>query len=114
MEMIRIDDILILESSKQYVDITFVYARSFRQFSEMKTMKFFEEKLPDYFVRISRSQIINLKQVIRVECDKIIFGYGCEAKVRNLSGLKFLYYTLSIGTKEASIGKKMMKPSTNF
>lgn len=114
VKMIRVDDILILESSKQYVDITCLYAGSVHTFSEMKTMKFFEEKLPDHFVRISRSQIVNLNQIILVECNMIVFGHECEVEVKNLSGLKFLYYHLSMGTKEASIGKKMMKPSAPY
>lgn len=114
VKMIRVDDILILESSKQYVDITCLYAGSVHTFSEMKTMKFFEEKLPDHFVRISRSQIVNLNRIILVKCNMIVFDHQCEVEVKNLSGLKFLYYNLSMGTKEASIGKKMMKHATTY
>jgi two-component system LytT family response regulator len=62
--IIPVDDIIYLESSENYVKIKTQNG----SFLKEKTMKYFEEHLPkNDFVRLHRSYIVKLTQILSIE-----------------------------------------------
>jgi len=63
IHIISLHDIDYLEAYGDYVQLH----TAKKMFLKEHTMKYFEEHLPDYFVRIHRSYIVNVDQVVKIE-----------------------------------------------
>ena len=63
IHVIPIDDIDYLEADGDYVKLH----TANKSFLKEKTMKYFEENLPKYFIRIHRSYIVNVNGVAKIE-----------------------------------------------
>lgn len=101
--MIQSDHIFILESSKEYVNITCFYSKRQHLFSQQKTIKFFQSLLPENFIRISRFQIVNIDKIERIENNRIFFENGVEMEIKGRSGIRYVYHHLSAGTQKIKI-----------
>ncbi|MCX7862106.1 MAG: LytTR family DNA-binding domain-containing protein [Bacteroidales bacterium] len=63
-QIINIDDIIYFESAENYVKIRTHHAT----FIQEKTMKYFEENLPEEkFIRLHRSYIVNINYIVSIE-----------------------------------------------
>ena len=81
--MIRLDmnKIIYMESQNEYVRI---YLEDQKPVMTLLSMKSLEERLPaDWFMRIHRSYIINLKKIGAVANNRVIFGKDISIPVGN-------------------------------
>ena len=97
IHIIHLDELLYIQSSGDYVTL---FTPS-GQYVKEQTMKYFEAHLPsDIFVRIHRSCIVNMEQILRVE----LFGKeNYQVRLKNdvclrasLSGYKLLKRRLNL------------------
>ncbi len=63
IHMIRTEELLYVQAEGDYVQLFTTEDR----FLKEQTMRYFEERLPDHFVRIHRSSIVNIDSIARVE-----------------------------------------------
>ena len=63
IEIIPVGDIIYIQSEGDYV---MIYT-PVKSFLKEQTMKYFEENLPNQFVRVHRSYIVNVKAISRIE-----------------------------------------------
>ncbi|NSL85997.1 LytTR family transcriptional regulator [Chitinophaga sp. Mgbs1] len=68
---INFDDILFIKGLGNYVEI---FVSSNKKYVYYKTLKELIEKLPDEFMRVHNSNIVNLKNVDYVEDNHLIIG----------------------------------------
>lgn len=105
---IPLDRVLLIQSNKQYVDIICLYDNKQHSYCEIGSMKKWDRELPDYFIRISRFQIINIKRIQSIDKNNIIFSNNIKIPIISISGIKFIYEKLSIGTRRGTINKKKL------
>lgn len=69
-----IDDVYYIEAAEDYVEI----CTESKKYLKQKTMKYYEKALPDHFMRIHRSYIVNLRMLSEMT------PYGKETVVLGL------------------------------
>ena len=69
---ISISDIRYIEGMSEYLKIHLDSMQ--KPIIVLLSMKKLEERLPDYFMRIHRSYIINLKKIVEVNKNRVIMG----------------------------------------
>jgi len=67
---IKLKDIKFVEGMREYVRIHLVSEKPIMTLLSMKSL---EERLPDWFMRVHRSYIVNLNQITTIERHRIIF-----------------------------------------
>ena len=90
-QFVHLDDILYLKADNNTTDIKMTNGKIVNAY---KTLKYFEQTLPIYFIRIHKSYIVNSKQVSRIQLSKskcylnydmiIPFSLGYRKKVEEL------------------------------
>ncbi|MDD2595550.1 MAG: LytTR family DNA-binding domain-containing protein [Bacteroidales bacterium] len=71
-QVIRVDEIIYIESLKDYI---IIHTDSGEKIQTLMSMKSVEEMLPDnLFYRVSRSFIVNLNKVKVIERNRVVFG----------------------------------------
>ncbi|RBL90058.1 LytR/AlgR family response regulator transcription factor [Chitinophaga flava] len=68
---LNFDDILFIKGLGNYVEI---FVRSNKKYVYYKTLKDLIEKLPDEFMRVHNSNIVNMKNVDYVEDNHLVIG----------------------------------------
>lgn len=68
---INFDDILFVKGSGNYVEI---FVKNNKKYVYYKTLKDLIDKLPDEFMRVHNSNIVNLKNVEYIEDNHLIMG----------------------------------------
>ncbi len=86
---ISISDIRYVEGMSEYLKIHF---DNQKPITVLMSMKKLEERLPDYFMRIHRSYIINLKKIIEVNKNRIIMGEDIYLPIGDLYRENFNAY----------------------
>ena len=68
---LNFDDILFIKGLGNYVEI---FVRNSKKYIYYKTLKDLIDKLPDEFMRVHNSNIVNLKNVDHIEDNHLIIG----------------------------------------
>ncbi len=90
-QFVHLEDVLYLKADNNTTDIKMANGKMVNAY---KTLKYFEQTLPNYFIRIHKSYIVNTKQVTRIQLSKskcylnyemiIPFSLGYRKKVEEL------------------------------
>ena len=87
---VSISDIVYIEGMSEYLKV-WVEGDS-KPIITLLSMKKMEERLPDYFMRIHRSYIINLTKIIEVNKNRVIMGPDTYLPIGDLYKDSFLTY----------------------
>lgn len=87
---ITIADILYIEGMSEYLKI-YLESES-KPVITLLSMKKMEERLPDYFMRIHRSYIVNLNKIQEVNKNRVIMGAGIDLPIGDMYKVGFQEY----------------------
>ncbi|KOY87554.1 regulator [bacterium 336/3] len=87
--LLRLEDITYFEAEDKY---TFVYTQEGKKHILDYTITYLEQKLPDSFMRVSRSAIVNKNQILELQkhfSGKYVLTLSDKIKTKIETGLKF-------------------------
>lgn len=92
-----LDDVVYIEGMNEYLKVKMINGDPFLTHTTFKNML---EQLPDYFIQVHRSYVINMKHVKEVERSVILMTDGTHISVSEGNKETFMRYLLSHSLKK--------------
>ena len=100
MKAIPLSSILSIEAEDHYVSIYYKYEGKIKNLFAYAKISDFARILPEEFVRVGRSQIINTRQVLCADGDTVRFANAHSLRLKTKTAVRFFFNELSLAVKK--------------